>query len=845
MEKYFKRTSAISCDEQNIDERNVRKKRDENDVRDVDVGGIGDVDVGDVGDIGDVGGIGEVGDVDVGFGGIGDVGNVEDIGDVGDSGGNVEDIGDVGNIGDVDVAQLPSDPGLRVPIQNYDINIRDVIRRAYMQRGPCQPRNHIFQPTRIGGFSNWKKKEYIRKHVGASSSAHNQARVKYELFKNQEQSIRSCLVKQSHQARTNYRIRLNASIDCVRFLLLQGMAFRGHDESEDSYNQENFLELLHWLCDHNPEIKAVALTNAPENLKLTSPRVQKDIVNAIVSECLHVIIENIRDSFFSILVDQSRDISVKEQMSVVIRYVKNGCILEHFIGVIHVLNTTAASLKAAIDQLFSTHNLSISNLRGHGYDGASNMRGEYNGLKALILKENPSAYYIHCFAHQLQLALVAVAQKHPKIETFFTTVHRLVNIVGGSAKRSDLIRENQRLKILESLSIGEISSERGLNQEITLQRPGDTRWGSHYSCLINLIIMFSTIVEVIEMIATDSISTGTRGDACISLELMLRFEFAFNLYLMKKILGISKELSKALQRKDQDIVNATKLVQICKTQFQTVRDDGWDSFLGVVCSFCETHKINVPDMDDMFVTVGRSRRETVTNLHHFRVEMFYAVIDMQLQELNDRFSIANSDLLICVACLSPNNSFAAFDKIKLIRLCQYYQVDFDAADILELDDQLDTYIIDIRTFEDFEELQGISDLAQKLVVKNKYEVYPLVYKLVTLTLVLLVATATAEKAFSAMTYVKNCVGTCPFFLQYYKTFLSCVSSWKQLDSSCNYVVFTTQLDSSCDNQIFLSFIINFHNLEDFSPAYHPGNLVIPMNFSILWALINKLAEQFL
>ncbi|XP_022859731.1 uncharacterized protein LOC111380404 [Olea europaea var. sylvestris] len=198
MEKYFKRTSTISCDEQNIGERNVRKKRDENDVGDVDV----DVDVGDVG------GIGDVGDVDVGFGGIGDIGNVEDIGDVGDSGGNVEDIGDVG---DIDVAQLPSDPGLRVPIQNYDVNIRDVIQRAYMQRGPCQPRNHIFPPTRIGkidrrfciswynehptwleysiakdaifcfycylfdfndglfvkgGFSNWKKKEYIRKHVG-------------------------------------------------------------------------------------------------------------------------------------------------------------------------------------------------------------------------------------------------------------------------------------------------------------------------------------------------------------------------------------------------------------------------------------------------------------------------------------------------------------------------------------------------------------------------------------------------------------------------------------------------------------------------------------------------------
>ena len=42
-------------------------------------------------------------------------------------------------------------------------------------------------------------------------------------------------------------------------------------------------------------------------------------------------------------------------------------------------------------------------------------------------------------------------------------------------------------------------------------------------------------------------------------------------------------------------------------------------------------------MEDMFVFQGRSRRnvEESTNLHYYRVEMFYAVIDSQLQELNN------------------------------------------------------------------------------------------------------------------------------------------------------------------------------------------------------------------
>ena len=86
-------------------------------------------------------------------------------------------------------------------------------------------------------------------------------------------------------------------------------------------------------------------------------------------------------------------------------------IIKRFIGLEHVATTTSISLKEAIDGLFSRHGLSISRLRRQGYDGASNMQGEFNGLKTLILKENPCAFYIHCFAHQLQLALVAVAKK--------------------------------------------------------------------------------------------------------------------------------------------------------------------------------------------------------------------------------------------------------------------------------------------------------------------------------------------------------------------------------------------------------------------------------------------------
>ncbi|KAI3688137.1 hypothetical protein L1987_81845 [Smallanthus sonchifolius] len=107
---------------------------------------------------------------------------------------------------------------------------------------------------------------------------------------------------------------------------------------------------------------------------MMAPSIQKDIYNCFAEEVLKKIFEELGDDVFSILVDESRDISKKEQIAVVLRYVdKLGFVKERFIGLVHVIDTTALSLKSAIDELFARHNLSLGRVRGQGYDGASNM----------------------------------------------------------------------------------------------------------------------------------------------------------------------------------------------------------------------------------------------------------------------------------------------------------------------------------------------------------------------------------------------------------------------------------------------------------------------------------------
>ena len=73
-------------------------------------------------------------------------------------------------------------------------------------------------------------------------------------------------------------------------------------------------------------------------------------------------------------------------MAIILRFVdKEGFIKERFFHIVYVRDNTTLTLKNEICTVLSHYNLHIENIRGQGYDGASNMRGEWNGLQALFL----------------------------------------------------------------------------------------------------------------------------------------------------------------------------------------------------------------------------------------------------------------------------------------------------------------------------------------------------------------------------------------------------------------------------------------------------------------------------
>ncbi|XP_050379451.1 uncharacterized protein LOC126796761 [Argentina anserina] len=128
-------------------------------------------------------------------------------------------------------------------------------------------------------------------------------------------------------------------------------------------------------------------------------------------------------------------------MAIILRFVDcHGFIRERFFKVICVGDTCSQTLKNEISKVLAQYDLQVENMRGQGYDGASNMRA----LRA-IREEEIADLVAEC-----------------KLETGI-----------------------------------------GANQTTTLQRTGATRWGSHFRSISSLIKLFGATQKTLADLITD------------------------------------------------------------------------------------------------------------------------------------------------------------------------------------------------------------------------------------------------------------------------------------------------------------------------------------------------------
>ena len=185
--------------------------------------------------------------------------------------------------------------------------------------------------------------------------------------------------------------------------MTQGLPFRRRDEDAG-----NLQRLVKTMALHCPERKSW-LTRESGRTYL-SHQIQSEMTEMLAHHTLRQVLASAREDRdghrrpFAIMVDETTDVSRTTQVSMCLRYVDDlYCIQERFIGLYSTESTTAQALAEIIQDGIIRMNLSMEDLRGQCYDGASNMSGRINGVQAQIKAVQPKVHWV-CALHSAPLA---------------------------------------------------------------------------------------------------------------------------------------------------------------------------------------------------------------------------------------------------------------------------------------------------------------------------------------------------------------------------------------------------------------------------------------------------------
>jgi len=248
-----------------------------------------------------------------------------------------------------------------------------------------------------------------------------------------------------------------------------------------------------------------------------------------------VLIKIHKAQYFSVIGDETRDISGKEQFAISIRYVEDdNTTNEDIIALVDVDGTDSVTLTTELIKVLTKNGLSISNCCDQAYDGASNMSGHLSGVAARIQGIEKKAHYIHCTAYCLNLCPQDRGKNCAVIRDALIVASELATIIHGSPKC--------------------LAQFKCLQEEFSKRLPGlkplcPTRWTVHTGAVHAVISNYSIIFLELEKIGTETNSEGSRKAIGI-VAVMEKFATYFGLKLCYLIFAAMEQLSKTLQYKD-------------------------------------------------------------------------------------------------------------------------------------------------------------------------------------------------------------------------------------------------------------------------------------------------------
>lgn len=592
------------------------------------------------------------------------------------------------------------------------------------------------------GFKSWKKmNEYSTNH--SKSVGHKESMIKYAGFKSSLKlgsvitNIDSNHIKVVKENREYIKCILESLLYCA----YQGISIRGHRENEDSENMGNFLELMKLRAKDNNMLDRYFL-HKEQSYRYVTGTHTNEFISLMAANVTNSIIKDIQMAgLYSILIDETQDLSRHEQVSFIIRYVDSNLNPhEVFIGFFRTARTDGESLTNLIKEVLNNFNLRIEDCRGQCYDGAASMRGSYSGVQARILNENPLAFYVHCHAHILNLCLVDLAKQVSYVRNTFGTLNTLHCFIGASSKRYGIF---EQIWVKMGNKIG----------PKTLKRLSDTRWSCRLDALNSILSNFTVILKTLEDISDKDTIYGS--DASSLIFSITNFEFVFCIIFLNKVMRETQILSKYLQSPNNNFASVSTMTQQTVAILSELRSDlafnkTWDESMELT----KKNNIDSPKLPrkrtiPLKLGGGQINSSDVINVQDiYKINIYYVVLDIIIKEIQERFKENDLSVLhamkdVIVSEEPQNNS------VKLV--CDTYK--------LNVNDVTIELTMFNRMFNTKYSEFNITNKISYLLSGDKQVGFINLMKIIKIFLTIPTNTATCERAFSCLRRLKSYLRT--------------------------------------------------------------------------------------
>lgn len=461
-------------------------------------------------------------------------------------------------------------------------------------------------------------------------------------------------------------------------------------------------------------------------------------------------------NFFGLICDETKDLSKKEQISVVLRYLFDGAVHEEFIGFTYAESVDATSLHKYITERLKKVGVSINLCVGQSYDGASVMSGHCAGVQAKIRDDAEWAIYVHCYAHRVNLVVVDTCKAVKFAADFFALLQRLYIFLSGSYVHPKWLNLQKQLHPNE--------------RAIELKALSQTRWSAQIAACSAVKIRLDVIMELLEQLSEDV--NRDRAFEAQSIASMIDVKFVFCLNVFHAFLLEMKAVTDCLQSTQLNAGVANDLIQNCIDFLTEQRTEAeCNKYLDESVCTAEAFGLSqdvlprqarrqtpVPKrlQTDMIVTepINQGRSEAQTLNEFMRTEIYFPVIDTALAELGRRFSANNIAMMGAVCALMPgSDSFLDADILQ--PMAAHYKSSIDDFNLeLRQMKRMIARKTTANTMPDFDS-EGDKLVAFAKFVSKYAEAFYELNRLIGIAVTLPVTSVEAERSFSCLKLIKT------------------------------------------------------------------------------------------